>query len=225
MNGEPEMKVCCIEAEYDRDPLERSSVRPLLDVLEAQKLARYVLRDAVTQDELLHLVTRWASEPRYRAFRYLYFAGHGLDGTLTFDENCSTSLPHLAAAIAGSKMPTNRVVHFGACSVLTDDAKAEKFMHSCGVSAVYGYATDVDWIDSAALDLLLMARTAECFNSGRLSRRLLYEALSTLLQEQAGLAAKLGLRVWIRQRGEPIRLRPPITSQAGRNVSSKGPRD
>jgi hypothetical protein len=151
--------------------------------------------------------------------------GHGLDGTLTFDDNRATSLPRLAAAIAGSKVPTNRVVHFGACSVLTDDAKAEKFMRSCGVSAVYGYATDVDWIDSAALDLLLMALTAQCFNSGRLSRRLLYEVLTTLLQEQEGLAAKLGLRIWIRQRGEPLRLRPPVASHAGRIAPPKGPRD
>jgi hypothetical protein len=41
------MRLCCIEAEYEYDPFDRQSVRPMLEILEAQGVARFTLRDAI----------------------------------------------------------------------------------------------------------------------------------------------------------------------------------
>ncbi len=50
--------------------------------------------------------------------------------------------------------------------MLASEHAATDFMRRSGVGVTHGYAEPVDWIDSAALDLLLMQTTARCFPSG-----------------------------------------------------------
>jgi len=70
------------------------------------------------------------------------------------------SLDHLTGLL------TNRlkgcIVHFGSCSVIgADDSTITTFLQRSGASAVMGYDRDVEWIDSAAWELVLLGVLGE----------------------------------------------------------------
>jgi hypothetical protein len=193
------MKLCCVEAEWKWDPPDRQTVAPMLDLLEAQGVAECARRDAVTEGELLHLIERWATDGAFRGFRYLYLASHGESGKVWFADKRRTSIGRVADRIKPCPSAKHRVAHFGSCSVLADDRLAEDFMDRSGIGALYGYSEDVGWIDSAALDLLLIQATAHCFDSGNaLPRRRHRDVMTAFLTDHAALVERLGLCIWTR---------------------------
>ena len=49
------------------------------------------------------------------------------------------------------------IIHFGSCSTLdVHDNKLNGFLHQTGALAICGYKTDIEWLESAAFDLLLL---------------------------------------------------------------------
>jgi len=53
-------------------------------------------------------------------------------------------------------------LHFGSCSTLKgDEALIRKFMRETDIKLVTGYCKDVDWVESAALDLIIFRRIQE----------------------------------------------------------------
>ena len=68
--------VFCLEGAWDEEDLtDRSSVRPVLDVLERLRCIDFVHRDIGTRAELEHYLRRWIEEDL--AYRLLFLAFHG----------------------------------------------------------------------------------------------------------------------------------------------------
>ncbi len=145
--------VFCLEGDWSNRLTDRSSVRPLLDLVEQLGFAKTIYRDIGTPAELEHYVSKW-TQKRYAAYGLGYFAFHGTAGALWIGPQ-SVSLEQLGELIDGRG--AGRIVHFGSCSTLdVDDATLQGFLKSSGLRAVSGYGTDIEWLESAAFDLLLI---------------------------------------------------------------------
>ena len=181
--------VMCLEGDFEDSLEDRSSMLPVLDLLErvGHDGITYIHRDVGTRAELDHYLRKWIQREDYYTL-YLSFHGNA-DGIQVSDhEDGSATLEHLADVLADAI--TDCVVHFGSCGVLAaDDRRLQHFLKRTGARAVMGYTTSVDWIDSAALDLIVLATLGRYQQLGR-SLRLLEEA-----PRYASLREQLGFRI------------------------------
>jgi hypothetical protein len=163
-------KVFCLEGDWDHELTARSSVRPMLELLEGLRLIEFVHKDVGTRAELRHYLDLWAEEDESVAdFHTLYLAFHGTEKEsatgweraiwLSDADDGSVSLRELAD-ILGPEL-SNVVLHFGSCSVLDEeDELLAGFCRQTGIRAVAGYTTDVDFVESAAMDMLFFTSIA-----------------------------------------------------------------
>lgn len=179
----------CLEGAWNDDDLaDRTSVLPLLDLLQRAFNVKYVHRDVATETELMHYLGRWVGEGAKQ--RILYLASHGGSTgiSLSTAEDGEASLSSIADVLEGA-LP-GRIVYFGACSVMSaeDEALAD-FLGETGADAIIGYNRTIDWMNSAALDFIAL---------GTLAR---YRRLSSALKhldnapEYKGLRDALGFRI------------------------------
>ena len=163
-------KVFCLEGDWEHELTARSSVRPMLELLEGLRQISFVHKDVGTRAELKHYIDLWSGEDQSVAeFYTLFLAFHGADKETATgweraiwlsdaDDGC-ISLRELAD-ILGPELD-NVVLHFGSCSVLDEDNDLlAGFCRQTGIKAVAGYTTDVDWVDSAAMDMLFFSTIA-----------------------------------------------------------------
>lgn len=53
-----------------------------------------------------------------------------------------------------------RYVYLGSCSTLLDGKAAQDFVTSTGVAALMGYRRQIDWVETAAFEVILLRRLA-----------------------------------------------------------------
>ena len=154
-NKEHQRGVFCIETIWG-ERKDRSSVRGILDVLNSTRAAPFIHRDAATTTEFHFYLEEWLAEGPEHPILYLGYHGSE-DGKLwlrTVDGVADLVNDEVISERLAGRC-RNRVVHFGACSVLRGmDASA--FLKGTEASAVCGYLKDVDWMTSTAFDLLLL---------------------------------------------------------------------
>ena len=150
--------IYCIETGGWYGDADRTSVRPLLQLLEDLYGAPYVHRDAATKEELFHYLTKWKSfDPRDYPILYLGF--HGSEGGNIRLENMDGEedwVDHNDLKDRLGPSCTNRLVHFGSCGSLTG-VDWGGFLQQTGATAVSGYDKNVDFGESAAFELLYLA--------------------------------------------------------------------
>jgi hypothetical protein len=79
-------------------------------------------------------------------------------------------------------------VYFGSCLTLKRDAQAlQRFARLTGARAVVGYRREVDWLSSAAFEVLLLERLSRGLRSDAIFNR--------LVKEHGAFAKSLGLVV------------------------------
>lgn len=181
--------VFCLEGDWSDHLADKSSVRPLLEVLEPMAKVPFIHRDVGTPAELEHYLRKW-TQKRYANYFLAYLAFHGTPGNLAVGRH-DVSLADLEAVLAGRC--DGRVVYFAGCSILDiDQGEIDGFRKATGARAVCGYVKDVDWLVAAAFELLLIealtyyARTDAAFKF--------------MNREYAGLVDKLGFRSSWRRR-------------------------
>ena len=143
--------ILCLESLWNDEVEEKTSVLPLLELTEKTSRIEFAHLSCNTLGEFKHNLEL---VPRKKAYKILYLAFHGGPGTICFPDENVFSLDELAGIMK------NRfdgwVLHFGSCSTLrVSESEIKRFMDSTGVSLVCGYTKVINWIDSAALDLLL----------------------------------------------------------------------
>jgi len=147
--------IYCIEGMWDHQNItNRSTVLPLLDLLQNQGYCSYVYHDCATIPEIEYYLKRWKESKIKNNYPILYLAFHGTEGNIFVDHDILYSLHQLAAALKGQCK--GKVIYFGSCSTLNIDRRLiRKFLQITGAIAVIGYKKDVDWIQSAACDLFV----------------------------------------------------------------------
>ena len=192
--------VYCLETDRWDGSKDRSSVEPVLHLLERLKDYKvpYLHKRVATRAELEHSLRRYL-QPGFKTHPVLYFSFHGYRGGkgkqsgLWLDEE-KVSLDDLAEIMVGRC--TYRVIYFGSCSTLdTDGRRLNTFLQKTGAMAVCGYQEDVDWVESAAFDLLFLGNIQWV----TLRRRDSLERLDKLLRDTAPkLYRELGFRMSVR---------------------------
>jgi len=131
---------------------DRSSVLPTLDTLERLRIATYIHRDVGTFEELDLYLGKWGQK-QYDDYEVLYIASHGSPGAIEIGRK-SVGLSELAHCIDGRA--AGRVIYFGSCSVMADRKGVEAFKKATKAKLVCGYRKEVDWVESAGFDLILL---------------------------------------------------------------------
>jgi hypothetical protein len=147
--------IFCIEGDWDDNLNRTATVRPVLELLKVNAGVNYIYRDCSTLEEMQFLIEKWRQKS-YAAYKILYLAFHGCERMLLIDHRHHLTLEQLGEQLAGRCQ--GRLIYFGACSVLAVGRRSvRRFLHASGAKAVCGYATDVEWMKSAALDLIAMS--------------------------------------------------------------------
>ena len=177
--------VFCLEGQWG-NLSDRRTLRPLLEVISGQTDGRVktLHREAATREEFNHYLKIWLQKQN-SAYRVLWLGFHGEEGKLAIGSKDSYELSDLSREIAGKAR--GRIIYFGSCSTLAVHGKRlNTFVAETGVDGVIGYTEDVDWLESAAFELLLIDALS------RYARP--KAAFEYLKREHRGLAKRLGLR-------------------------------
>lgn len=143
--------VFCLEGEWEARLDDRLSVEPMLQMLEQLAVIRFIRRDAATDVELEHYLSRWR---RYGSYRLLYLGFHGERDWLKVQPE-GVTLDWLEDRLNGAA--DGRTIHFGSCSVLDlPPERLARFCRQTGARGISGYCRAIDWLDSVAFELALV---------------------------------------------------------------------
>lgn len=181
--------IFCLEGNWSSDLRDRSTVEPILELLQRHVRVPYIHLRVATFEEMVHYLGKWPRS-QYKKYPILYVALHGdVDEVQTSSGTCHT-LDELADYV--EDCCDGRVIHFGTCSTLgTKTAKLDRFLERTGALAVSGYRKEVDWVLSTAFDLLVL----EKMQYRAFSNKGMELVRRDILAEAAGLDKKLGYRL------------------------------
>jgi len=143
--------VACLESFWTYDVENRLSVSPILELLGKTNGTRSVILTCNTINELkfnLGIVKRM------KGYRILCFAFHGYPGGVRLPD-LEIDMETLASFM-GKKF-RNWIVFFDSCETMkVGKERILDFMSATEVNMVIGYKKEVNWLESAALDLLIL---------------------------------------------------------------------
>ncbi|MCO8271807.1 hypothetical protein M1L60_14510 [Actinoplanes sp. TRM 88003] len=149
MNG-----IFCVEGQWHRSLTDRSSVLPTLELLDRLKMCSFIHKDVATPEELHYFLKRW-TERRYTRFKVGYFAMHGEASRLWVTDQSAVELDAVAENLEGGCK--GKRLYFASCSVMrASDAVLTNFLEVTGAAMICGFARDVDWMEAASFELVLL---------------------------------------------------------------------
>ncbi len=206
--------IFCVEGAWSSNLADRASVRDLLDILEDVDGIDFI-HTRVNTVEALHDVLRKWHQKQYAHYSLGYFAFHGKPGKILIGRHPVT-LKELGMSLQNGC--DGKTLYFGSCSVLkVPPGQVYRFIQQTGADCLVGFDRDIDWLASAALDLILLQALALQEDH--------YDAERWLRREYGALADSLGLQMFYEKRQHerpdgaimpaaglghaPRRLRPP----------------
>jgi hypothetical protein len=179
--------VFCLEGNWSDTFTDKISVEPLLRTLEGQNIIRAVRRDVGTKEELFHYLRRWTRK-EFADFPLGFFAFHGDKNCISLDEE-SVTLDELGEELAD--LCSQRVLYFGSCLTMkVTTGQLATFRKRTDAVAVCGYTKSIDWLESAAFEILLIHELTKSVNLGAIPSR--------MERNYPGLAKRLGFRLAIK---------------------------
>jgi len=149
--------IFCLEGEWSPKLTDPSTVRPILELLATQRLIKFIQKDVGTIEELRYFLNKWLQK-QYADYSVGYLAFHGEPGALWLRRGHRVDLETLAEIINGRG--AGRILYFGSCSTLDLEEKnasdLQDFLRETKLKAVCGYSADVNWLESAAFEVLLV---------------------------------------------------------------------
>ena len=136
----------------------KTTIEPVLQLLATMSgyNASYRHYDVGTREEFDFYLKKWCGAS-FESFPILYLGFHGSLGEIFVGEGRgnSLSLDELAERLAGHCK--GRVVHLGSCETVgVHGRKLKKFLDVTGALAVCGYTKQVDPLESAAFEILVL---------------------------------------------------------------------
>jgi len=148
--------IYCLEGIWDEDLREKSSVRPILDLLLSNQGIDHIYHACATKEEVEFFVGKW-TQRKYHKYPILYLAFHGEKNILLLGNKKTYSLDDLADLLYGKC--GNSIIIFGSCSTLAIRKNyLKKFLDKTGALAIGGYQKDVEWLPSVAFEMLILSQ-------------------------------------------------------------------
>jgi hypothetical protein len=146
--------IACIESLWDNDLDHALNVAPILELV--TKLYK-VKASRLTCNTIPELSFNLGMLRRKRSYRILYLAFHGNPGAISLANNTSISLEQLAEMMGTGF--SGWLVHFCTCQTIhVKEQRLGAFMRATDIGIIAGYTTNVNWLESSALDLLLLGQ-------------------------------------------------------------------
>jgi hypothetical protein len=148
---EPNRNIACVESLWNRNIENRLSVAPVLEISSRINLSKFIHLSCNTVDELVYHLNLLKKR---RGYGILYLSFHGRPGMIVLD---GTGINIEDVGYFMGKGFRNWIIHFGCCETMRIGEKRKiDFLKQTRALMVTGYKTDVDWINSAIMDLLLL---------------------------------------------------------------------
>ena len=156
--------IFCLEGLWDTDLKKGSTVRPLLELLRVNVNIPYIHRECATVSEFEFYAQKWPQK-RYAGYPILYLTSHGEEFGINLEDGF-VNLDRIGELIG--KRGKNRVIVISSCSTLeTDKRNIRRVLRATECMAICGYKVDVDWMRSAAFEILLFYEMQSNEFSGR----------------------------------------------------------
>jgi hypothetical protein len=188
--------IYCIEGLWNHLNIQdKSTVLPILELLEKRGYCDYIYHDCATKAELEFYLDKWKNKTINEKYPILYLAFHGEKGCVILTQKDKYSLEELSAFL-GNKC-AGKIIYFGSCSTLNIDKRIiNNFLENTGALAAIGYKTDIDWIQSTACDLFVF----EALQNDKLDTRGINKIHNKIISEYGNLHKILDLRIVINNR-------------------------
>ncbi|KQC03450.1 MAG: hypothetical protein APR54_09400 [Candidatus Cloacimonas sp. SDB] len=154
--------IFCLEAKWYNDLRKKSSVRPILELLEMNSNIPYIYADCATAAEFEFFLKKWALK-KYISYPILYLAFHGSENGIWISNQFIT-LDEISLILKGKC--TNKIILFASCSTINIDMiNLKNFLQTTDALAICGYKLIVPWIQSTALELMILSAMQDnCFD-------------------------------------------------------------
>jgi hypothetical protein len=147
--------IYCLEGLWDSDFKDKSTVLPILELLERSRICEHIHHSCATQDELEFFLKKWKQKSINRKFPILYLAFHGAPNNLLITTSKRYSLNQLGDILEGSC--EGKVIFFASCETLnTDERKIQSLLKQTGAIAAVGYKQEVEWMLATAFEILVL---------------------------------------------------------------------
>ena len=144
--------VFSLESEWDHNLTNKETVRPLLEVLENSADIKFIHRRVATKSELKYFLDLWVQR-KYDDYKMLTINTHGDQKRLWLHTE-EVTLKDLKEWIG--ERGQERTLYLGGCEILKGSEKdLKKFLRETKLKALIGYTRYVEWIEAAALELLI----------------------------------------------------------------------
>ncbi len=156
--------IFCLEGLLDNDLANKSTVQGILKLLEDNSNIPYFYKDFAVWKELEFYLNRWVKK-KYDKYPILYLSTHGNPFEIS-DAKRRYSLDCLGEIL--ENQCDNRMVMISSCSTMAADKRLLKgFLAKTRCLGVCGYRNDVNILQAAAFELLLIAEMQDNEFSGR----------------------------------------------------------
>jgi len=198
--------IYCVEGLWNHDDLrDKSTVLPILDLLEKKGYCDYIFHDCATREELEYFLNKWKTKSINEKYPILYLAFHGDKGCIFLNQHVIYSLSELSEFLKGKC--SRKVIYFGSCSTLNIDKRIVKnFLEKTRAIAAIGYKSDIDWIQSAACDLFVF----EALQNDKLDTKGIENIYKKIINDYGNLHKILDLSVVVNDRQHFPRKRTTI---------------
>lgn len=177
--------IFCFEGDWSERLSNQMTVEPILKLLADCRYAKYVHRNVSTRDSLQHYLDRWLKADM-KQYVIGSFAFHGSNGGLWLNANEEITLRELGDMMAGRC--EGRILYFGSCSTLAvPDVNLKELCRVTGARGVVGYTRMVDFVESAAFEIILLNDLLQATN--------IRSSYTRLRRNHDHLTRKLGLRM------------------------------
>jgi hypothetical protein len=176
--------IACLETLWNPDIENRLNVVPILELASRVNKVDFTYLTCHTKEELrfnLRMLKRKSG------YGILYVAFHGGPGEIYLHDGSTVDLETFAAFMG--KGFNDWIVHFSACGTIgVEQQRLANFIAATNVAMIVGYKKDVDWMEGAALDLLLFS-----WLQSYKHMRVFWERFKV---QYAGLISATGLKVY-----------------------------
>jgi len=167
-------KVLAFEGEWEFGPDEgvlndRTSGRTILETLKnfrGKEAFDFIHRRTATREELYYYLEKCLGETPDTGldeYNVIMFSLHGAKGEIVLPSTTKGEPDELPLKIFGMELThrfgqqclKGKVVYFGSCNVALDKGSIEDFKNQTGASAVIAFTEAIDWLESAAFELIL----------------------------------------------------------------------